>query len=72
MIKREDVDLEDEIIFFDGTWLNGTWKAGTWHNGTWVNGDWLGGYWKNGIWVSGKFRGKTCLGFSKNNKPILV
>lgn len=56
----------------NGTWNDGRWLDGIWKNGIWISGKWQGGTWKNGIWLSGKFRERKCIGFDKDNEPILA
>lgn len=56
------VDLNGNITWYYGEWLdgffrNGTWINGTWHMGTWCNGNWIDGTWISGTWYKGKIDG---------------
>ena len=55
-------EIDDEILWKDGTWLGGTWSMGTWEDGTWLGGTWEDGIWEDGTWKKGTWKDGTWLG----------
>ena len=56
------IDINGNIIWYYGEWLdgffrNGLWLDGTWHKGTFCRGNWLDGEWMDGEWYKGQING---------------
>lgn len=59
-----EININGEIIWYYGEWLdgffrNGLWIDGHWHNGTFCRGNWLDGKWDNGQWFQGQINGSN-------------
>lgn len=57
-----EVNINGQIIWYYGEWLDGffrdgLWIDGHWHKGTFCRGNWLDGKWDEGQWYEGQING---------------